>query len=110
MNLKFVGQNVDVTAALKDYTLNKLERIIRHADQVISATVTFSVLKVQKKAEIDLHLSGKNIHIDCVDHDMYAAIDCLMDKLDRAVIKYKEKKQPSRQTPEIMADTTTETD
>ncbi|KDN13385.1 ribosomal subunit interface protein [Snodgrassella communis] len=110
MNLKFVGQNLDVTAALKDYTVSKLERIIRHADQVISATVTFSVLKVQKKAEIDLHLSGKDIHIDCVDNDMYAAIDCLMDKLDRAVIKYKEKKQPSHQTPEIITDIVTESE
>ncbi|MCO6505610.1 MAG: ribosome-associated translation inhibitor RaiA [Snodgrassella sp.] len=110
MNLKFVGQNLDVTAALKDYTVSKLERIIRHADQVISATVTFSVLKVQKKAEIDLHLSGKDIHIDCVDNDMYAAIDCLMDKLDRAVIKYKEKKQPSHQTPEIITDIATESE
>lgn len=110
MNLKFVGQNLDVTPALKDYTLNKLERISRHADQVISATVTFSVLKVQKKAEINLHLSGKDIHIDCLDNDMYAAIDCLMDKLDRAVIKYKEKKQPSRETPKIVADTIRETD
>ncbi|NUE66483.1 MULTISPECIES: ribosome hibernation-promoting factor, HPF/YfiA family [Snodgrassella] len=110
MNLKFVGQNLDVTAALKDYTLSKLERIIRHVDQVISATVTFSVLKVQKKAEINLHLSGKDIHIDCVDNDMYAAIDCLMDKLDRAVIKYKEKKQPSHQTPEILTDIVTETE
>lgn len=110
MNLKFVGQNLDVTAALKDYTVSKLERIIRHADQVISATVTFSVLKVQKKAEIDLHLSGKDIHIDCVDNDMYAAIDCLMDKLDRAVIKYKEKKQPSHQIPEIITDIATESE
>ena len=108
MNLKFIGQNLDVTAALKDYTLNKLERISRHADQIISATVTFSVFKVQKKAEIDLHLSDKDIHIECLDNDMYAAIDCLMDKLDRAVIKYKEKKQPSRQTPEICADSATE--
>lgn len=108
MNLKFIGQNLDVTAALKDYTLNKLERISRHADQIISATVTFSVFKVQKKTEIDLHLSGKDIHIECMDNDMYAAIDCLMDKLDRAVIKYKEKKQPSRQTPEICADPATE--
>ncbi|MBI0132315.1 ribosome hibernation-promoting factor, HPF/YfiA family [Snodgrassella sp. W8132] len=110
MNLKFIGQNLDVTAALKDYTLNKLERIIRHADQVISATVTFSVFKVQKKAEIDLHLSGKDIHIECLENDMYAAIDCLMDKLDRAVIKYKEKRQPSHQTPEICTDTDTATE
>ena len=108
MNLKFIGQNLDITAALKDSPLNKLERISRHADQIISATVTFSVFKVQKKAEIDLHLSGKDIHIECLDNDMYAAIDCLMDKLDRAVIKYKEKKQPSRQTPEICADPATE--
>lgn len=101
MNLKFVGLNLDVTAALKDYTTSKLERIIRHTDQMINASVTFSVEKLQKKVEINLHLAGKDIHILSSDSDMYAAIDGLMAKLDRAVIKHKEKKQPTREVPTL---------
>ena len=53
MNLKFVGLNLDVTAALKDYTTSKLERIIRHTDQMINASITFSVEKLLKKVEIN---------------------------------------------------------
>lgn len=106
MNLKFTGLNIDVTDALKDYITGKLERITRHADSVISATVTLSVEKVDRKVEVDMHLSGKDLHVECVEPDMYAAIDCLMDKLDRAVLKYKEKKLNvrSKNQPEVPAD------
>ncbi|WP_066568709.1 ribosome hibernation-promoting factor, HPF/YfiA family [Snodgrassella sp. CFCC 13594] len=99
MNLKFTGLNIDVTDALKSYATAKLERITRHVDNVISITMTLSVEKVNKKAEIDLHLSGKDLHVEATDPDMYAAIDGLMDKLDRAVLKHKEKKQQVRATP-----------
>lgn len=99
MNLKFTGLNIDVTDALKDYITGKLARVTRHADGVISIAVTLSVAKVDKKVEVDLHLSGKDLHVECVDADMYAAIDGLMDKLDRAVLKYKEKKQDLRTKP-----------
>lgn len=108
MNLKFVGLNLDVTDALKDYTTSKLERIIRHTDQMITASVTFSVEKIQKKVEINLHLAGKDIHILSTDNDMYAAIDALMAKLDRAVIKHKEKKQPTRAVPTLQPENITE--
>ena len=99
MNLKFTGLNIEVTNALKDYVTTKLERITRHVDNVISIAVTLSVEKLNKKAEVDLHLSGKDLHVESVDADMYAAIDGLMDKLDRAVLKHKEKNQDHRATP-----------
>lgn len=99
MNLKFTGLNIEVTDALKDYISGKLERIARHVDNVISIAVTLSVEKLDKKAEIDLHLSGKDLHVESTDADMYAAIDSLMDKLDRAVLKHKEKNSNHRATP-----------
>lgn len=99
MNLKFTGLNIEVTEALKDYVTTKLERITRHVDNVISIAVTFSVEKLNQKAEVDLHLSGKDLHVEAVDADMYAAVDSLMDKLDRAVLKHKEKSQAHRATP-----------
>jgi putative sigma-54 modulation protein len=69
----------------------KLDRIARHFDQVIDVHCTLTVEKLRQKAESTLRVSGNIIHADAVDADMYAAIDLLMDKLDRCVKKHKEK-------------------
>lgn len=98
MNLKITGLNFDVTAAIKNHVTEKLERISRHASNVISVAITLSVEKVNHKAEADIHLAGKDLHVEAVEADMYAAIDVLMDKIDRAVLKYKEKSNDVRNT------------
>ena len=90
MNLTISGHHVDVTPAIREYVMNKLERINRHFDQVIDVTVIMSVEKLRQKAEINLHLRGKDLHAEAVEEDLYAAIDLLMDKLDRQVVKHKE--------------------
>ena len=71
---------------------------IAHADNIISVTITLSVEKVNQKAEADAHLAGKDLHVEAIEQDMYAAIDVLMDKLDRAVLKHKEKSGDVRST------------
>ena len=98
MNLKITGLNFDVTEAIKNYVSDKLARISRHADNIISVTITLSVEKVSQKAEADVHLAGKDLHVEAIEQDMYAAIDVLMDKLDRAVLKHKEKSGDVRST------------
>jgi putative sigma-54 modulation protein len=90
MNLTISGHHVDVTPAIREYVMNKLERITRHFDQVIDITVIFTVEKLRQKAEINLHLRGKDLHCEAVHEDLYAAIDMLIDKLDRQVVKHKE--------------------
>ena len=93
MNLKITGLNFDVTEAVREHVALKLERISRHAGNLISVTVTLSLDKPDHKAEADAHLSGKNLHVEAVESEnMYAAIDVMMDKLDRALIKHKRKK------------------
>ena len=81
----------DITEAIKNHVSKKLERINRHASDIISITVTLSVEKAGHKAEADVHLAGKDLHIESDGQDMYAAIDTLTDKIDRAVLKHKEK-------------------
>ena len=98
MNLKITGLNFDVTEAIKNYVSDKLARINRHADNIISVTITLSVEKVNQKAEADAHLAGKDLHVEAIEQDMYAAIDVLMDKLDRAILKNKEKSGDVRST------------
>lgn len=98
MNLKITGINIDVTAAMREHIEKKLERINRHADDVISIAVTLTVEKLNHKAEADVHLAGSNLHVETVESDMYAAVDVLMDKLDRMVLKHKEKQSAHHAT------------
>jgi putative sigma-54 modulation protein len=96
MQINLTGHHVDVTDALKGYVDNKFERLARHFDHVINAHVILSVEKLSQKAEATLHINGANVFADSVHEDMYAAIDGLIDKLDRQVLRYKEKKSSYR--------------
>lgn len=91
MNINITGHHVEVTPAIRDYVTEKLGRVTRHFDHVIDVSVILSVEKLVQKAEVTVHVSGKDIHVEATDADMYAAIDSLVDKLDRQVLKHKEK-------------------
>ena len=91
MNLNLTGNHLDITPAIRDYVIAKLDRITRHFDHVIDVQVVMSVAKLRHKVEANLHARGKDIHVEAVELDMYAAIDALVDKLDRQVVKHKEK-------------------
>ncbi len=90
MNLTISGHHVDVTPSIREYVMNKLDRITRHFDQVIDIAVIFSVEKLRQKAEINLHVRGRDLHSEATEEDLYAAIDLSVDKLDRQVVKHKE--------------------
>ncbi|HYG55754.1 MAG TPA: ribosome-associated translation inhibitor RaiA [Burkholderiales bacterium] len=96
MNLNVSGHHVEVTPALRTYVQSKLERVTRHFDQVIDAHVILTVEKLVQKAEVTLHVSGKDLHCESEEDDLYAAIDLLADKLDRQVLRYKDKLHDKR--------------
>lgn len=96
MNLSISGHHIDVTPALRQYVTTKLERITRHFDQVITMQVMLSVDSQQQKAEINLHVPGKELHAEATHDDMYAAIDVLVDKLDRQIAKVRDQRQEHR--------------
>lgn len=96
MNLHMTGHHLEITPALRDYALSKMDRINRHFDHVIDVNMIMTVDKLRQKVEANVHLSGKDIFAESIDEDMYAAIDLLVDKLDRQIIKHKEKFQVSR--------------
>lgn len=91
MNLQLTGHHLEITPALKDYVQTKLTRVSNHFDHVIDVRVTMSVEKLVQRAEATLHVPGQDLHVECEDENMYSAIDLLIDKLDRQVLKYKEK-------------------
>jgi putative sigma-54 modulation protein len=91
MQLKLSGHHVELTPALRAHVEKKLEKITRHFDNVIDVSCVLTVEKLEHKAEATLHVSGGAIHADAIEGNMYASIDVLSDKLDRAVKKHKEK-------------------
>jgi putative sigma-54 modulation protein len=98
MNLTISGHHLEVTPALREYVLTKLDRVTRHFDQVVDVNVLLCVEKLREKerrqrAEVTLHAKGKDIFVESAHEDLYAAIDQLMDKLDRQVVRHKDRLQ-----------------
>ena len=91
MTINITGHHIEVTPAIRDYVTSKLDRIIRHFDHVTSVHVILSVEKLKQKAEVTLHVKGKDIHANDTGADLYASIDAVADKLVRQVVKHKEK-------------------
>ena len=96
MNLSVSGHHLEVTPAIRSYVQAKIGRVTRHFDHVIDAHVILTANKLGQKAEVTLHVPGKDLHCESEAGDLYAAIDVLADKLDRQVLKYKDKLQDPR--------------
>ncbi|HEX7272596.1 MAG TPA: ribosome-associated translation inhibitor RaiA [Casimicrobiaceae bacterium] len=96
MNLNLSGHHLEITPAIRAYVTTKLVRLKRHFDHVIDVNVVLSVDKLRRQVTANLHVRGKEIHAECVEPDMYAAIDALADKLDRQILKHKEKRNGHR--------------
>lgn len=98
MNLKITSHHVEITPAMRSHLEDKLIKISNHFDQVLSISVTLSINNEKEKdlrnhAEITLHLKGKDLFAEAHNGDMYHAMDLVVDKLDRQVLKHKEKVQ-----------------
>ncbi|TAJ80429.1 MAG: ribosome-associated translation inhibitor RaiA [Gallionellaceae bacterium] len=96
MNLNLTGRHLEITPAIREHVVSKLDKVKRHFDNVIDVNVILSVDKLQQKAEASLHLSGKTIIAETADSNLYVAIDALIESLDRQVLKHKEKNTARR--------------
>jgi len=98
MNLTISGHHLEVTPALRGYVIQKLDRVMRHFDQVVDVRVLLSVEKQKEKegrqrAECNIHVKGSDLFAESASQDLYAAVDDLVDKLDRQVVRHKDRVQ-----------------
>ena len=91
MQMTISGHHVEVTPALKEYVQSKLARVERHFDHITSMQVILSIEKLAQKAEATIRIAGAELFANAESPDMYAAIDLLSDKLDRQIVRHKEK-------------------
>ncbi len=92
MQTSITGRHIELTPALRNYVNNRLERLDRHHEPPTSAQIVLTVNKLDHKVEAKLQLAGKTVYAEAVDRDMYAAIDALADKLDRQLVRHKERR------------------
>lgn len=98
MNLTISGHHLEVTPALRSYVTNKLDKLTRHFDQLVDIKVLLSVEKLREKqqrqrAECNIHVKGNDMFAESSHEDLYAAVDELVDKLDRQVVRHKDRLQ-----------------
>ncbi len=91
MQVSVTGRHVEVTESLRNHVEEKIAKIKRHFDNVTDIHVILTVEKLEQKAEATVHIRGAKLFADDVQEDMYQAIDNMVDKLDRQIIKHKEK-------------------
>lgn len=91
MQIDITGHQIDVTNSMREYFNSKFERIKRHFDQVINVHAILSVEKINHKAEATIHINSKTIFAESIESDLYAAIDLLIDKLDKQIRRHKDK-------------------
>ncbi|WP_028303244.1 ribosome hibernation promoting factor [Oceanospirillum maris] len=97
MQLNITGQHLELTEALQEYVSTKFERLERHVDNITNVQVVLKLEKERQIAEATLHVAGADLHATAEAEDMYASIDMLTDKIDRQLIKHKEKAQARSQ-------------
>ena len=97
MQVNISGHQLEVTEPLRAYISEKLKRIEGHFDKITNVQVIMEVEKLKQKIEATLHIAGGEVVANAEHDDMYAAIDLLTDKLDRQLIKHKEKQLDRQQ-------------
>ena len=91
MQLTISGHHLEITDAIREYVNSKFAKLERHYEQITSTSVILTVEKLSQNAEATVHVSGAELFANSQHDDLYAAIDSLTDKLDRQLIKHKEK-------------------
>ena len=91
MQINLTGHHVEITDSLRDYVNTKFAKLERHFDQINNVNVILNVEKLNQSAEATVHMKGTDVFASSAHQDMYAAIDTLVDKLDRQILKHKSK-------------------
>ena len=91
MQVHISGQHFDISERLRRHVSTKLQKLERHFDHVTNVYVTLKPGNRSQCAEATVHVSGRQLHADAAGTGMHAAVDALVDKLDRQIKRHKEK-------------------
>ncbi len=93
MQVSITGRHVELTDPLKAYVNDKLGHLKHSFDHVVDVHVVLGVEKHRQRCEVNMAANGINIHGKHETDDMYAAIDGVIDKINRQLKRYRSKLQ-----------------
>jgi putative sigma-54 modulation protein len=91
MNIIVNGRHLEITPALRSYAEEKIGRFDKYISSITEAIVTLSVEKYRHKAEVLLKANGVMIQAESVTGEVYSSIDEVVEKLEKQIVKHKEK-------------------
>ncbi len=96
MQINMTGHQMEITPALKQFTQDKFDKLERHFDKITAINIVFDIEKVRQIAEATILVTQGELHARSETDDMYASVDDLVSKLDRQLLKHKEKLREKR--------------
>ena len=91
MQITITGRHLDVSDSMRNYVTEKMDHLKRLEDYIKNVSVNLAIENLDKKAEAKISVKGDELYADAVGETIYAAIDVLVDKLERQLVKHKEK-------------------
>ena len=91
MKVNIIGHHLEITDGLKDHTGKKLKKIESHSQEILEIKINLSIENITHNAEGNIYLHKTDLHAKCSSADMYQSIDLLVSKLDKQIIKHKDK-------------------
>lgn len=88
------GENLEVTEAIRDYVVSKLEKIEKYfqPEQELDARINLKVYREKTaKVEVTIPLGSITLRAEDVSQDIYGSIDLVTDKIERQIRKNKTK-------------------
>lgn len=91
MQLAVTFRHMEPSEALKQYVQERTSRLTKYIDRPLDTQVTLSIQKFRQTADVVINANGIRIAGQEAHEDMYAAIDLVMDKIERQVKKFKDR-------------------
>lgn len=98
-NINVLGRNVLVTEAMKNYAIEKVSKIDKFSHRIIDVHITMDIQKLEHRVDIIMKVDHVKIKSSAISEDMYASIDFATDKLQKRLLKYKERLQEHTAKP-----------
>ena len=106
MKLSFVGKTTAISEALKEKTIEKMDRLSKFLDEDANVRVAYKVTKLENKIEVTFDAFKKKLRAEAKDGDMYAAIDHVVDNMEKQLRRLKNRiETKSKKAVDFVTDT-----
>jgi putative sigma-54 modulation protein len=91
MRVTFTARHFKTSERLKEFATDEVRRLKKYYDDILDVEIILDFVKLEQVAEIGVKVYGQRLTVIEKSEDMYKSISLAVDKLERKLLKYKEK-------------------